>query len=74
MVLDAPLGSDAVAVDRRRRRHLAERFLDHGTIAQVRAEIGLTAQEVARRVVEHIARLEPALPDTHDSDDRQQSR
>ena len=36
-------------------------FLDHGTRAQVHAEIGLTAQEVARRIVEAIARLEPAM-------------
>jgi 1-deoxy-D-xylulose-5-phosphate synthase len=42
---------------------IPRRFLDHGTIAQVRAEIGLTAQEVARRVVETVARLEPALGD-----------
>ncbi len=37
------------------------RFLDHGTIAQVKAEIGLTAQEVARTVVETVARSAPAL-------------
>jgi 1-deoxy-D-xylulose-5-phosphate synthase len=42
---------------------IPRRFLEHGTIAQVRAEIGLTAQEVARRVVETVARLEPALGD-----------
>ena len=36
-------------------------FLDHGTRAQVHTEIGLTAQEVARRIVEAIARLEPAM-------------
>ena len=40
---------------------IPRRFLDHGTRAEVHAEIGLTAQEVARRVVESIARLEPAL-------------
>lgn len=42
---------------------IPRRFLEQGTIAQVRAEIGLTAQEVARRVVETVARLEPALGD-----------
>ena len=40
---------------------IPRRFLDHGTRAQVHAEIGLTAQEVARRIVEAIARLEPAM-------------
>ena len=40
---------------------IPRRFLDHGTRAQVHAEIGLTAQEIARRVVETVAGLEPAL-------------
>ena len=40
---------------------IPQRFLDHGTRAQVQAEVGLTAQEVARRVVEQLARLEPTL-------------
>ena len=40
---------------------IPRKFLDHGTRAQVHAEIGLTAQEVARRIVEAIARLEPAM-------------
>ena len=40
---------------------IPRRFLDHGSIAQVNAEIGLTAQEVARQVVETAARAEPAL-------------
>jgi 1-deoxy-D-xylulose-5-phosphate synthase len=40
---------------------IPQRFLDHGTRAQVQAEIGLTAQEVARKVVEMVARLEPQL-------------
>ena len=35
-------------------------FLDHGTRAQVLAELGLTAQDVARQVVELVARLEPS--------------
>ena len=37
---------------------IPQRFLDHATRAQVLAEIGLTAQEVARRVVETVARLD----------------
>jgi 1-deoxy-D-xylulose-5-phosphate synthase len=43
---------------------IPRRFLAHGTIAQVRADAGLTAQEVARRVVECVARLEPAIDGT----------
>jgi 1-deoxy-D-xylulose-5-phosphate synthase len=35
------------------------RFLAHGTRAEVLAEVGLTAQDVARQVVELIARYEP---------------
>ena len=42
---------------------IPQRFLDHGSRAEVHAEIGLTAQEVARKVVELIARLEPELLD-----------
>jgi 1-deoxy-D-xylulose-5-phosphate synthase len=53
---------------------IPQRFLDHGTIAQVRAEIGLTAQEVARRVVEQVARLDPSMQDSDPAADRQQSR
>jgi 1-deoxy-D-xylulose-5-phosphate synthase len=52
---------------------IPQRFLDHGTIAQVRAEIGLTAQEVARRVVETVARLEPAM-EGDDADERSPDR
>ncbi len=37
------------------------RFLDHGSVAQVKAEIGLTAQDVARTVVEAVARTSPAM-------------
>jgi 1-deoxy-D-xylulose-5-phosphate synthase len=43
------------------------RFLDHGTVAEVRAEIGLTAQDVARNVVEWVAKLDGALPATTDA-------
>jgi 1-deoxy-D-xylulose-5-phosphate synthase len=35
---------------------IPRRFLDHGTVAQVKAEIGLTAQDVARTVVETVSR------------------
>ena len=37
---------------------IPQRFLDHATRSQVLPEIGLTAQEVARRVVETVARLD----------------
>ncbi|HVM26896.1 MAG TPA: 1-deoxy-D-xylulose-5-phosphate synthase [Mycobacteriales bacterium] len=43
-----------------------QRFLDHASRAQVLAEIGLTAQEVARRVVETVARLDGALEHRQD--------
>ncbi len=36
-------------------------FLAHGSVAQVKAAIGFTAQEVARRVVELVAQREPEL-------------
>jgi 1-deoxy-D-xylulose-5-phosphate synthase len=35
-----------------------KRFLDHGTRAAVLAELGLTAQDVSRAVVETVARLD----------------
>ena len=37
---------------------IPQRFLEHASRAEVLAEIGLTAQEVARRVVETVARLD----------------
>ena len=37
---------------------IPQRFLDHGTRAQTLADIGLTAQDVARKVVETMARLD----------------
>ncbi|MDP9393706.1 MAG: 1-deoxy-D-xylulose-5-phosphate synthase [Actinomycetota bacterium] len=37
------------------------RFLDHGTVAEVRADIGLTAQEISRSVVETVARLDATI-------------
>jgi 1-deoxy-D-xylulose-5-phosphate synthase len=46
------------------------RFLAHGTVAEVRAEIGLTAQDIARNVVEWMARLEPADTPASERSDR----
>ena len=43
---------------------IPRRFLEHGSRAEVHAEIGLTAQEVARSVVEMVARLEPAMDES----------
>jgi 1-deoxy-D-xylulose-5-phosphate synthase len=43
---------------------IPQRFLQHGTRAEVHAEIGLTAQEVARKVIEMVARLEPEQLDS----------
>jgi 1-deoxy-D-xylulose-5-phosphate synthase len=34
-------------------------FLQHGAVAQVKADIGLTAQDIARRVVEWVSGLDP---------------
>ena len=45
-------------------------FLDHGFRGQILAELGLTAQGVARRVVEELARLEPDLEGSPVLDDR----
>jgi 1-deoxy-D-xylulose-5-phosphate synthase len=39
---------------------IPQRFLDHASRAQVLAEVGLTAQDVARRLVETISRLDGA--------------
>jgi 1-deoxy-D-xylulose-5-phosphate synthase len=47
---------------------IPQRFLDHGTRAEVHAEIGLTAQEVARKVVEMVARLEPDTTSSEQQD------
>ena len=51
---------------------IPRRFLDHATRAQLQAETGLTAQEVARRIVEHVARTEETLDDSSRSRDRSQ--
>jgi 1-deoxy-D-xylulose-5-phosphate synthase len=40
---------------------IPQRFLEHGTRAEVLADVGLTAQEIARKVVEMVARLEGQL-------------
>ena len=37
---------------------IPQRFLDHATRAQTLVDIGLTAQDVARKVVETMARLD----------------
>jgi 1-deoxy-D-xylulose-5-phosphate synthase len=42
---------------------IPQQFLDHASRAQVLEQIGLTAQEVSREVVEHFARQEAALAD-----------
>ena len=47
---------------------IPQRFLDHGTRAQMLADIGLTAQDVARKVVETMARLDGGgLDDARDA-------
>ena len=49
---------------------IPQRFLDHASRAQVLAEIGLTAQDVARRVVETMARLDGAeVPEARTADE-----
>ena len=40
---------------------IPSRFLDHGKRAEVLAEIGLTAQDIARKIVEAVAQFETAL-------------
>lgn len=40
---------------------IPQRFLSHGKVDQVKAEVGLTAQDVARRVVEWLSRLDGAV-------------
>ncbi len=53
---------------------IAQRFLDHGSRAQVLAEVGLTAQDVAREIVELIARREPELDPSSDPSGRDTRR
>ena len=45
-------------------------FLDHGERGAILAELGLTAQDVTRRVVEELARREPDLEGSPVADDR----
>jgi len=45
-------------------------FLEHGERAAILAELGLTAQDVTRRVVEELARREPDLEGAPVADDR----
>ena len=39
---------------------IPEKFLNHGTRAQIMAEIGLTAQDISREIIEAVARLDNA--------------
>jgi 1-deoxy-D-xylulose-5-phosphate synthase len=43
---------------------IPQRFLAHGTVTKIKADIGLTAQDVARRVVEWVSGLDAVL-DNH---------
>jgi 1-deoxy-D-xylulose-5-phosphate synthase len=45
-------------------------FLGHGDRGQILADLGLTAQDVTRRVVEELARREPELEGSPVADDR----
>jgi 1-deoxy-D-xylulose-5-phosphate synthase len=40
---------------------IPEKFLNHGTRAQIMAEIGLTAQDISREIIEAVARLDNVL-------------
>lgn len=40
---------------------IPEKFLNHGTRAQIMTEIGLTAQDISREIIEAVARLDNAL-------------
>ena len=42
---------------------IAQRFLDHGKREEVLAEVGLSAQELARKVVEAVAKRQAAIDD-----------
>jgi len=52
---------DAGVVTRVRSFAVPQQFLHHASRAQVLEEIGLTAQEISRQVVEAVARLEPTM-------------
>jgi len=54
---------------------IPQRFLDHGSRSDVLAEIGLTAQDVARRVTEWASALPGSLvPDTSAQASEEQAR
>ncbi|GDX17198.1 1-deoxy-D-xylulose-5-phosphate synthase 2 [Actinomycetes bacterium] len=40
---------------------IPEKFLNHGTRAQIMSEIGLTAQDISREIIEAVARLDNAF-------------
>jgi 1-deoxy-D-xylulose-5-phosphate synthase len=40
---------------------IPEKFLNHGSRAQIMSEIGLTAQDISREIIEAVARLDNAL-------------
>ena len=42
---------------------IAQRFLDHGKRDEVMAEVGLAPQDLARKVVEAVAKRQPAIED-----------
>jgi 1-deoxy-D-xylulose-5-phosphate synthase len=45
---------------------IPQEFLDHGSRAEVHAEIGLTAQDISRKVIEMVARIEARRDAVHD--------
>ena len=45
---------------------IPQRFLEHGSRAEVHAEIGLTAQDISRRVIEMVARLDDLIRESAD--------
>jgi 1-deoxy-D-xylulose-5-phosphate synthase len=47
------------------------RFLDHGERGAILAALGLTAQDITRRIVEELARQEPAMDGAPVAEDRQ---
>ncbi|GAA4353567.1 1-deoxy-D-xylulose-5-phosphate synthase [Angustibacter luteus] len=64
-VTDAGLGTRVVALG------IPPHFLDHGDRGAILASLGLTGQDVTRRVVEELARLEPAMDGTPVVEDSQ---
>jgi 1-deoxy-D-xylulose-5-phosphate synthase len=64
-ITDAGLSTRVVALG------LPPQFLDHGERGAILASLGLTGQDVTRRVVEELARLEPAMDGTPVVEDSQ---